>query len=157
MPQFQQSYPELDATPPLMEGELALPPTSLQSMRRQQLHDVARAWGIPVEDGGTKGDIMPMLLAAEKKGVFRLPPKHPEFARKAMRNSDDPPLGPPPAGEEPLGPSLEAQTVMPDYRSMDIAQLAEACRAKGIDNTRRGGDWMIQRLEASHGASAAAA
>ena len=74
-----------------------------------------------------------------------------------MRNSDEPPLAPTPAGEEPLGPSVEAQAPMPDYRSMDIAQLAEACRAKGIDNTRRGGDWMIQQLEASHGASAAAA
>ena len=139
--QFQERYPELDAAAPLMDGETALPPTPLHSMRRQQLHDVARAWGIPVEDGGTKNDIMPMLLAAEKKGVFRLPPKHPEFARKAMRNSDEP----------PLAAVASVQVEAPDYRSMDMTQLSAACVAKGIDTDRRGGDYMITQLECSDG------
>lgn len=113
MTALQQSYPELGATEPLMEGEQPQAQTPLHQMRRQQLHDLARGWEIPVELDGTKNDIMPMLLAAEKKGVFRLPPKHPEFARKAMRNSDEPPLKPLATGEPLLGSSLEAQAPKP--------------------------------------------
>ena len=152
MPAFQQSYPELDAQPPVMEGETATPPTPLKRMRRQQLHDLARAWDIPVENGGTKDKILPILMAAEETGTFRLPPKNPEFARKAMRNSDEPPFPPLKAGECPIGPTVPVKTEMPDYRGMDMTQLGEACRAKGIDNNRRGGDWMIKQLEAFHAA-----
>ncbi len=134
-----EMYPELSAQPPVMEGEMALPPTPLARMRRQQLHDLAIGWGIPVENGGTKDAILPALMAAEKAGVFKTPPKHPEYARKAMRNSDEPPL-----------PPMEENK--PDYRGMDIGELTEACQVKGIDTDRRGGDYMITKLEGSHGA-----
>ena len=152
MPAFQQSYPELDAQPPVMAGETATPQTPLKRMRRQQLHDLATAWEIPVENGATKDSMMPMLLAAEKAGTFRLPPKNPEFARKAMRNSDERPLPPLKADECPIGPTVPVKTEMPDYRSMDLEGLTQACRAKGIDNSRRGGDWMVKQLEAFHAA-----
>lgn len=134
-----ETYPELSAQPPVMEGEMALPSTPLGRMRRQQLHDLAVAWGVKVENGGTKDAILPALMAAEKAGVFKTPPKNPEFARKAMRNSDEPPL---PQIQEP----------MPDYRGMDLGGLVAACQAKGIDTDRRGGDYMITQLEGSHGA-----
>ena len=143
MPAFQEMYPELGAQEPLMEGEMASTPTPLKRMRRQQLHDLARAWDIPVENGGTKETILPALMAAERAGVFKTPPKHPEFARKAMRNSDEPPLPPLRAG-------------MPDYQTMDRGELSKACEDKGIDIHRRGGDYMIKQLEESHGAGATA-
>ncbi len=79
--------------------------------------------------------------------MFNHPPKHPEFARRAARNSDEPPLA-------PLAP---VQVEMPDYASMDMSQLITACEAKGIDTDRRGGHWMIERLEGFHGVGAAAA
>ena len=111
--------------------------SAVQKMRPQQLHDIARAWEIPVENGGTKPDILPALMAAERNGVFKSPPKHPEYARRASRNSDEP----------PLAPLVES----PNYRGMALAELSRACVSKGIDTHRRGGDWMINELEASHG------
>ena len=151
MPEFQQQYPELSAPEPLMDGEQPQVPTPLHSMRRQQLHDVARAWEIPVERDGTKKDIMPMLLAAERQGVFKHPPKHPEFARRAMRNSDEPPP------EHYLPDSMvpipvKKNDAKNDYRAMDIGELTKACQAKGIDTARRGGAWMIEQLEDSDAA-----
>ena len=62
--------------------------TPLHRMRRQQLHDLAKAFEIPVENGGTANEILVPLLAAEKEGVFKLPPKHPEFYERAMKDSD---------------------------------------------------------------------
>ena len=79
--------------------------------------------------------------------MFKHPPKHPEFARRAARNSDEPPL-------VPLAP---VQVEMPDYRGMNFGQLNTACQAKGIDTDRRGGDYMIKALEDSHGVGAAPA
>ena len=141
MSAFQEMFPELGAQEPVMEGEMPQAPSPLKKMRRQQLHDIARAWEIPVELDGTKPDILPALMAAERSGVFKHPPKHPEYARKAMRNSDEPPLA-------PLAP---VQADAPDYRGMSLGELSTACVVKGIDTHRRGGDWMIQQLEGSHG------
>lgn len=147
MSAFQEMFPELGAQKPVMEGEMPQAPSPLGAMRRQQLHDIARAWEIKVELDGTKPDILPALIAAERAGVFKHPPKHPEFARKAMRNSDEPPLA-------PLAP---VEVEMPDYRSMELGELTAACVAKGIDTDRRGGDWMVKTLEGSYGVGAAAA
>lgn len=154
MPAFQQPFPELGATAPIMQGEVPQLQTPLHQMRRQQLHDLAIGYGVSVENGGTKDDILPPLLAAHKAGVFLRPPKHPEYARRASRNSDDPPLPKLTPGAPPVR-MMEPE--IPDYRSMDIGQLIEACRTKGIDTDRRGGDWMIKQLEASHGVGAVAA
>lgn len=133
MTQFQKVYPELEATAPLMPGEEPQIQTPLHQMRRQQLHDVAMAWEIPVENGGTKQDILPMLLAAERNGKFKEPAVHPEYARKAMRNSDDPK----PEQVKP-GTMAPVDRGMPDYRSMDMSELTAACEGKGIDTTRPG-------------------
>lgn len=148
MQAFQQRYPELDATPPLIAGEMPQAPTPLNQMRRQQLHDLARAWEIQVPNGGTKKEILPMLIAAEAAGVFQRPAVHPEFARKASRNSDDPPL---PKLTSVAPPARMVGPEIPDYGNMDMEQLIKACGAKGIDTARRGGDYMIKQLEASHG------
>ena len=42
------------------------------------------------------------------------------------------------------------QVEMPDYRSMDLAQLSAACEAKGLDIECRDGVWMIKELEGLH-------
>ncbi len=143
MSAFQEMFPELGAQEPVMEGEMPQAPSPLKKMRRQQLHDIARAWEIPVELDGTKPNILPALMAAERSGVFKHPPKHPEFARRAARNSDEPPL-------PPLAP---ARVEMPDYASMNMSQLIANCEAKGIDTDRRGGHYMIEQLEGLHGVS----
>lgn len=88
MPAFQQQYPELDATTPLMDGDLPQARTPLNQMRRQQLHDLARAYDLSLGDTDTKEYMMPSMKAAQKSGLFNRPPKHPEFARKAMQHSD---------------------------------------------------------------------
>ena len=91
-----------------------------------------------------------MLVAAERRGVFRTPPIHPEFAHKAMRNSDEPP------SEKFIPGTMNPKPPpTPDYRAMDIGELTKACQAKGIDTARRGGAWMVEQLEASHAAHAA--
>ncbi len=64
-----------------------------------------------------------------------------------MRNSD----------EAPLAPLAPVQVEVPDYRSMDFSELSVACRERGIDTDRRGGDYMIKELEGSHGAGPTAA
>lgn len=72
----------------LMAGETDVAQWPLDQMRRQQLHDLALAYELPVEKGGTKTDILIGMKPAQKSGVFKLPPKHPEHARKAMQDSD---------------------------------------------------------------------
>ena len=62
--------------------------TPLHRMRRQQLHDLAKAYEISVENDGTKENILVPLIAAETEGAFKLPPKHPEFYERAMKDSD---------------------------------------------------------------------
>ena len=73
----------------LMQGETDVVFWPLSQMRRQQLHDLAQAYEVPVEKDGTKSDILPGMLAAQDAGVFKQPPKHPEFIDKAVRSSDD--------------------------------------------------------------------
>ena len=62
--------------------------TPLHRMRRQQLNNLARAWEIPLENAESKDDMLVPLTAAQKAGVFKTPPKHPEFYEKAMKDSD---------------------------------------------------------------------
>ena len=73
----------------LMQGETDVVFWPLHLMRRQQLHDLAQAYEVPVDKGGTTSAILPDLLAAQKAGVFKQHPKHPEFIEKAVRNSDE--------------------------------------------------------------------
>lgn len=82
--------PVLHAEDALMQGETDVVFWPLNQMRRQQLHDLARAYDVPVELGGASSVILPDMLSAQKSGVFNARPKHPEYARKAMRNSDQP-------------------------------------------------------------------
>lgn len=87
---FQDAYPELRSAPPTLTGEIAFPTTPLMALRRQQLADLARAYGITIPPNATKNEMLPSLITAEQQGIFKRPPLHPWYLQKAMRNSDDP-------------------------------------------------------------------
>jgi len=48
-----------------------MPDTPLMRLRLRQLRDLAAAFGIRIDKDGTKNDILPAMLAAERQGVFR--------------------------------------------------------------------------------------
>jgi hypothetical protein len=60
------------------------------TLRRQQLHDLARAFDIPVDPNSTKEAVLYPLMAAEQRGVFKEPAPHPYYLEKAMRDPDGP-------------------------------------------------------------------
>ena len=88
---FKQAFPEATAARPQLPGQPISELTPLDRMRRQQLHDLARAYEIAVPADGTKPQIMPALKAAQSEGIFNKSALHPEFLAKAARNADDPP------------------------------------------------------------------
>lgn len=52
------------------------------------MHDLARAYEIPVKSDGTKNEILPAMITAEQDGIFRTHPKHPYYFEKARRDPD---------------------------------------------------------------------
>ena len=54
------------------------------------MHDLARAYKIPVKLNGTKPEILPALIAAEQQGIFKGPAAIPYYLKKAAWNSDRP-------------------------------------------------------------------
>jgi hypothetical protein len=52
-------------------GEVALPDTPLQRLRLRQLRDLAKAFNIDIDQEATKAQILPALIAAEQRGVFK--------------------------------------------------------------------------------------
>ena len=77
---------------PQIPGQPVYSDSVLPTLRRQQLADLAVAYNVPVNVSGTKAEILPALIEAEKAGVFRQPPKRPEYLVKAQRNPDEPPV-----------------------------------------------------------------
>lgn len=70
---LQQAFPELATIAPVVAGSETPPPSVLDSMRRSQLVQLARAFDvvdkIPVD--GTKQDILEAMRPLERAGVFR--------------------------------------------------------------------------------------
>lgn len=87
MSSFQEAFPELKARAPQLPGAQPQGPSVLYQLRRQQLEDLGRAFGIRVS--GTKDQMLPLLLDAEARGVFKGPPRDPYYLRKAARSPDD--------------------------------------------------------------------
>ena len=67
-----------------------MPQTPLTGLRRQQLVDLARAYEIPIPPGATKKEMLPVMIAAEQRNVFKSEPKHPWYLQKAVRTTDTP-------------------------------------------------------------------
>lgn len=75
-----------------MPGQPAVNASVLSTARRQQLVDLANAFGIAIPKDGTKMQILPIMVEAEQQGVFRMQPKRPEYLVKALRNPDEAPV-----------------------------------------------------------------
>lgn len=88
MSQFQHPFPELTAQPPQVRGQPPTPSTILNRLSRQQLHDLARAYGVEVKPDGTKPEILPAMVVAEQAGIFKGPVKSQYYLEKAARERD---------------------------------------------------------------------
>ena len=90
---FQEAFPELKSTAPLLEGEHAADRKYLvDNLRRQQLIDLAAAWNLEIDGNAPKHVILPAMQRAEGKGVFLTPCPHPLMLQRASRKTDDRPL-----------------------------------------------------------------
>lgn len=135
---FQNAFPEMTAQAPRIAGHQAMPATVLTQLRRQQLHDLAKAYGIPVKVDGTKQEIMPTLIDAESRGVFKGPPVSDYYLQKAARDPDrraewtDEPLPAPPAEEvpAPLPAQDRTQTVAPAQPATTSGPTMKELRAE---------------------------
>ena len=87
---FQQAFPERGVNPPSLPGETAFQGTDLVNLRRSQLHNIARAWGIHVDPNLTKEEVLHPLIDAERRGVFNNPPESPYYWEMAQRDPDMP-------------------------------------------------------------------
>jgi len=118
-----------------LPGQPRFEPTILHQLRRQQLHDLALAFGVTVKKDGTKPEIMPAMLAAESEGVFRGKPVRPEYLAKAAISSDDP-------------PSDEWLKHRVDSSDMDFRRLQNLAKKHGINAFQKGADELRRELEA---------
>jgi hypothetical protein len=132
---FLDTFPELTAAPPTLPGEPTRAATVLDQLRRQQLHDLARAFDIDVPKDGTKKEILPPLLAAEASGIFRTQPKRPEYLAKAGRSADEPP------SDEWLKHRIDTDT-------MDIRHLRELAKKHDINSFQKSAEALRSELEA---------
>ena len=87
---FQEAFPELKSTAPLLEGEHAADRKYLvDNLRRQQLIDLAAAWDLEIDDKAPKHVILIPMREAEGKGIFLTPCPHPLMLARASRKTDD--------------------------------------------------------------------
>ena len=159
MSQFQEAFPERTAAAPTLPGQPTITGTVLTQMRRQQLHDLAKAFRVQVPADGTKDQILPSLVAAEQQGVFRQQPIDPYYFHKAQRDADR--LEPMPPGLEPLDarPGQPAATTSPpavvevtgpvQAPVPSIGELRAACKARGINSFGKGKAALMEALDAS--------
>lgn len=66
-----------------------MPKSPLATLRRQQLSDIAVAFGLDVNPDATKDELLPVILAAESQGRFQRPAKDPYRLTKASKSPDE--------------------------------------------------------------------
>src|SRR3990167_7856750 len=93
MPQFQEKYPERNASPPVMAGQMPWDSAVLPKLRRSQLVWLAKAFGVQIDVDAPKDRILPILIAAEQQGQFRRTDYDKYCYARAELTPDDPPLG----------------------------------------------------------------
>ena len=145
MSQFQHPFPELTAQPAHIHGRPRPPSTILNQLSRQQLHDLAKAYGVEVKPNGTKEEIMPSMVVAEQQGIFKGPVKSPYYLEKASRQRDMVP--------EPLStpyPDNAPVTTRP-ASEMDMKTLRRLCKEGGMNLFQKGRKDMEQFLESKNG------
>lgn len=114
---FAEAFPELNVQAPTLMGQTPMQETVLTQLRRQQLHDLAKAYEIVVKPEGTKAEILPALVAAEGSGVFTKPAVHAYWLLKAAYNPDVPHLNNQ-WGKEPA--SLKPKPDQTDFRKLQM-------------------------------------
>lgn len=159
MPSFQEAFPERMAAAPTLQGESTLPANLITPrLRRVQLVNLAKAYGLAINPEATKNQILPTMVGAEQQGVFRGQASDPEALRMALKDPDvrepEPmlppvlPQSPAKAEEEPKGPPLILLKKLCSQKGintkgMKMAEMANAL-AEVIGNEQRerqaGGD-----------------
>ena len=91
MAQFQEAFPEVKAMAPVLAGHSPPPKSILNGLRRQQLADLAFAYGLEeqMNRDGTKEEMLPFLRAAEARGDFTKLAKRPWYLAKARLTADE--------------------------------------------------------------------
>ena len=119
--------------------------TILNRLSRQQLHDLARAFDIEVMPDGTKDQILPALVMAEQRGVFKGLVKRPYYLAKAARDRDLH-KGIPLEMENPdNAPKVDVPPAEMDFRT-----LQKVCSEGGMNTFGKGKKEMLEWLEAGN-------
>jgi hypothetical protein len=116
-------------------------------LRRQQLSDIAVAYGLDVNRDATKEELLPVLLAAESQGRFNKPAKDPYRLMKASKSPDD------------WRSYRDGGGVMPAFEEPDdekasnnsIQMLKVRAKAAGINTFQMTKDQVIEALEQHEG------
>ena len=134
---FQDAFPEHQSVPPTLTGQNPLPYTKLTALRRRQLVDLARAFEIPIPSGATKDEMLPVMIAAEQRGIFRTNPKHPWWLQKADHTSDMPSVYLPP------NPDIEQPVVKAEKKKKesDYHRKQRLLKQMGVDT------WALPKAE----------
>ena len=111
-------------------------------LTREQLSDIAVAYGLEVDRDGTKDELLPAILGAEASGLFNRPPKDPYRLVKASKNADEwlkvREFGlPMPAFEDPT----------PDPTPNEFEMLRQQAKAKGINCLHKTKAQLVQALQ----------
>ena len=130
---FSEAFPERTAQPPQIAGQPPVDASILNSARRGQLVDLAWAFNIPIDKNGTKTEILPVMIDAEKRGVFQGKPVRPEYLVKAMRSPDDPPVD-------------WQQYAAPVMEKTDFRMLQRLAKEHGVDSFGKGKDELFAKL-----------
>lgn len=152
---FQDAFPELKSTAPLMEGEHSADRKYLvDNLRRQQLIDLAAAWNLEIAENAAKHVILIKMQEAEGQGVFLTPCPNPQLLAKAGRKADNRPLdraaqaGKTPEEVERLdrlrtGGILRKEEDGPGT----MKALRELAKAKGINTFGKSKPWIQEQLD----------
>ena len=159
MPQFNTKFPERDAMPPVMAGEVPWNSATLPKLRRVQLVNLAKAFDIKVNPDATKNELLVMLVAAEQMGAFRKPVVDPYYYARASVTPDDDPIGPwtgpPPLDErraalaDTLSSATKKKLSHTSWQSegqKNFRHLQFECRQRGIICGSKTADWMRKAI-----------
>ena len=167
--QTQSALPERaeSVLPPALAGEV-ITPSKLHAFRRTLLHNIAKAFGIDVPKDATKNEMLPALIAAEQRGIFRGQPTDEYHYLMAMR---DPDVIMAPHEEEAFeaalrkarlkGLSKRDQMIEKNVALKEdpnsIQNLRKKAKGLGIDSWGKSAEWIIEQIEQKERENAQAA
>lgn len=154
--QFQHHNPEQNAPPPGVQVQ-----TPLGKMRRKQLLYLAEAFGVEGVDGSLPKDlIMPILVSAEARGLFREPPQKPWLLARVEYPSNPERWPPVPQSEpvkvftpQPVESSPVTETVERPrtLEEMSFSEIREKGKEAGINTFQMKKEAIIKELREPNG------